>query len=514
MSGTILEMKQISKRFPGVVALDHVDLQVEQGHVLGLVGENGAGKSTLMNILSGIYPYGEYEGDILIDGEICRFRDINESERKGIAIIHQELALIPYLSVAENVLIGHEIASRGFVNWNKTYQRATELLRRVGYQGSITKHVADISVGEQQLVEIAKALSREVRILILDEPTSALNEEDTRRLLDLLSTLKDDGMTCIIISHKLHEVERVADKITILRDGRVIETLDKKIESISEERIIKGMVGREILDIYPQRKRDIGDVMFEVKGWSVYTYEDPNRRFLDDISIHVDKGEVIGLSGLMGAGRTELALSLFGRSFGNRVEGRVFKEGREVSFKSAKDAIDCGVAYVTEDRKGAGLVLNEDVRDNVVLASLSRLAHRGIRKNAAEIRTAEEQVKTLNVKCSSIFQKSINLSGGNQQKVMLARWILSKPDILILDEPTRGIDVGAKREIYNIINQLAGEGRSIIFISSEMAELLGMCDRLYIMHEGRIIGELDRTGFSQEAVMECIMKSKGKGNVS
>ena len=509
MSKTILEMQHITKTFPGVKALDDVNLVVEETEIHALCGENGAGKSTLMNILSGVYPYGSYTGEIIFDGEVCRFKGIKESEAKGIAIIHQELALIPYLSVAENVFLSNEIEHNGVINWGETYKRAGELLKRVGYTGSIYTLVKDISPGQQQLVEIAKALSKNVRLLILDEPTSSLNETDAQRLLDLLVKLKAEGMTSIIISHKLNELEQISDKITILRDGRTIETLDRRTDELSEERIIRGMAGREILDVYPARNVTLGPTMFEIRNWSVCN-GDAEKKVLDNISLHVRKGEVIGLAGLMGAGRTELALSLYAGSYGTSFSGEILKEDKPVRYKRVSEAIDDGLAYATEDRKAAGLVLGESVCDNIVLSSLKKLSNRGVRNRSLEIREAQAKAKELNVKCPTIYQKTVNLSGGNQQKVVLARWILTAPDVLILDEPTRGIDVGAKREIYSIINELAAQGKAVIFISSEMAELLGMCDRIYVMNEGKIVGELDRPQFSQEAVMSCIMKSSSK----
>ena len=502
-------MQHITKTFPGVKALDDVNLVVEETVIHALCGENGAGKSTLMNILSGVYPYGSYTGEIIFDGEVCRFKGIKESEAKGIAIIHQELALIPYLSVAENVFLSNEIEHNGVINWGETYKRAGELLKRVGYTGSIYTLVKDISPGQQQLVEIAKALSKNVRLLILDEPTSSLNETDAQRLLDLLVKLKAEGMTSIIISHKLNELEQISDKITILRDGRTIETLDRRTDELSEERIIRGMVGREILDVYPARNVTLGPTMFEIRNWSVCN-GDAEKKVLDNISLHVRKGEVIGLAGLMGAGRTELALSLYAGSYGTSFSGEILKEDKPVRYKRVSEAIDDGLAYATEDRKAAGLVLGESVCDNIVLSSLKKLSTRGVRNRSLEIREAQAKAKELNVKCPTIYQKTVNLSGGNQQKVVLARWILTAPDVLILDEPTRGIDVGAKREIYSIINELAAQGKAVIFISSEMAELLGMCDRIYVMNEGKIVGELDRPQFSQEAVMACIMKSSSK----
>lgn len=497
-------MRSITKVFPGVTALDHVDLLVEEGEIHALVGENGAGKSTLMNILSGIYPYGEYEGEIFMNGEEQRFRDIKASEDAGISIIHQELSMMPNLSVAENVFVGNEIRNGIIVNWNLTYQRAEDYLNRVGYKKNIHSLVREISVGDQQLVEIAKALSKNVKLLILDEPTSALNDNDAEHLLEMLLNLKDEGLTSIIISHKLDEIRRIADKITILRDGKVIETLDKDAD-ISQERIVKGMVGRDIPDIFPKRTSVPSEIMFETRAWNVFDPIDTNKQKLFDIDIKIKKGEIVGLAGLMGAGRTEFALSVFGKSYGSRITGTVYKDGVPIDVSTSSSCIENGIAYTTEDRKEAGLILSENIKENTVLVHLWDLAENGIRNREIEEKVANEQIEKLNVRCSGLNQLTVNLSGGNQQKVVLAKWILSEPDVLILDEPTRGIDVGAKREIFIIMNSLVEQGKSVLFISSELTELLGMCDRIYVMNEGRLVGELFKNDFSQEAVMQLIM---------
>lgn len=504
MKNNILEMKNITKIFPGVKALDDVSICVEQGEIHALVGENGAGKSTLMNILSGIFPHGEYEGEIYMNGELCKFQDIKESENAGISIIHQELSMMPNLSVAENVFIGSEIRNGIVVDWNLTYQRAEELLKRIGFKGDTQVLVKNISVGDQQLVEITKALSKNVRLLILDEPTSALNDDDANHLLEIMLQLKKEGMTSIIISHKLDEVRRIADRITILRDGRVIETLRKE-DDISQDRIIRGMVGRDIPDIFPERESNPTDVMFEVKDWNAYDPQDSNKQILFDINIKVMKGEIVGLSGLMGSGRTEFALSVFGRSYGSKISGSVFKEGQPIDVSTVDACISNGIAYTTEDRKGAGLVLSEDIKDNIVLVDLWNLAENGIRNKQLENKAAKAEIDKLNIRCSGLDQKAVNLSGGNQQKVVLAKWILTEPDILILDEPTRGIDVGAKREVFSIMNDLVAQGKSVLFISSELPELLGMCDRIYVMNAGQIVGELNLDDFSQESIMRMIV---------
>lgn len=515
MSDIILEMKNITKVFPGVRALDDVSLTVERGEIHALVGENGAGKSTLMNVLSGIFPYGDYEGQIFMDGKECMFNAIKASEKAGISIIHQELALMPNLSIAENVFTGNEIRKGIIVDWNMTYKRAEELLKRVGFKRDIFLLVRDISVGDQQLVEVAKALSKDVRLLILDEPTSALNDKDAAHLLDILLQLKKEGMTSIVISHKLNEVRKIADRITIIRDGKVIETLTKE-DDISQDRIIRGMVGRDIPDIFPKRKSNPSEIMFETRAWNAFDPIDATKQTLFDVDINVRKGEIVGLSGLMGAGRTEFALSVFGKSYGSKVTGTVYKEGKPIDVSTVDACIRNGFAYTTEDRKGAGLILSEDIKDNIVLADLWALSENGIRIKQREDNAAVKQIEKLSVKCSGIDQVAVNLSGGNQQKVVLAKWILTAPDFLILDEPTRGIDVGAKREIFMIMNRLIEQGKSVLFISSEMPELLGMCDRIYVMNEGRIVGELEKKNFSQEAIMQCIMNhyESSEGRVS
>ena len=508
MANVILEMKNITKTFPGVKALDNVNLKVEEGEIHALVGENGAGKSTLMNVLSGIYPYGSYDGDIIYDGEICKFNKIKDSEEKGIVIIHQELALIPYMTIGENMFLGNERGPAYALDWNETYGKADELLKTVGLKESSKTLVKDIGTGKQQLVEIAKALAKKVRLLILDEPTSSLNETDSKALLDLLLQFKKEGMTSIIISHKLNEVSYVADKITVIRDGATIETLDKKTDDISEDRIIKGMVGRDLTDRFPKRKDvEIGEVLMEVKDWNVYHPLYIERKVVDNVSINVKRGEVVGISGLMGAGRTELAMSIFGKSYGTNISGQLFINGKEVQLKNVSDAIKNKLAYVTEDRKGNGLILSNAIKINTTMANLDAVSKNTVIDTDKEYAVAVEYKEKLKTKCPTVEQLVGNLSGGNQQKVLLAKWMFANPDVLILDEPTRGIDVGAKYEIYCIINQLAAEGKSVIMISSELPEVLGMCDRIYVMNEGRIVGELDREEASQEVIMSHILKS-------
>ena len=507
MAKVLLEMKSITKTFPGVKALDNVNLKVEEGEIHALVGENGAGKSTLMNVLSGIYPIGTYEGDIIYNGEVCRFHNIKDSEKKGIVIIHQELALIPYMTIGENMFLGNEQGKKYNIDWNKTYAQADMYLEMVGLSDSSKTLIKDIGTGKQQLVEIAKALAKHAKLLILDEPTSSLNETDSRALLDLMKRLKQEGMTMIIISHKLNEVSYVADKITVIRDGSTIETLDAKTDDISESRIIKGMVGREITDRFPKRHDvPIGDVMMEVDNWTVFHPEFAERKVCDDVSINVRAGEVVGIYGLMGAGRTELAMSIFGRSYGIGISGDLKLRGKSVVLKSPKQAIEAGLAYVTEDRKGNGLVLSNSILRNTTLANLSGVSNGIFIDQDKEIEVAQEYVDKLKTKTPSVDQLVGNLSGGNQQKVLLAKWMFANPDVLILDEPTRGIDVGAKYEIYCIINDLAKAGKSVVMISSELPEVIGMSDRIYIMNQAKIVGEMKASEATQENIMEVIVK--------
>ncbi|MCI8863487.1 MAG: sugar ABC transporter ATP-binding protein [Lachnospiraceae bacterium] len=508
MAKILLEMKSITKTFPGVKALDNVNLKVEEGEVHALVGENGAGKSTLMNVLSGIYPYGTYEGDIIYNGEVCKFGKIKDSEEKGIVIIHQELALIPYMTIGENMFLGNERGKKAAIDWSETYGQADKYLRQVGLKESSRTLIKDIGVGKQQLVEIAKALAKHAKLLILDEPTASLNESDSQALLDLMLEFKKQGMTSIIISHKLNEISYVADKITVIRDGSTIETLDKAVDNISEDRIIKGMVGRDLTDRFPKRtEKHIGDINLEVKDWTVYHPLYTERKVVDSVSMNVRKGEVVGISGLMGAGRTELAMSIFGKSYGTNISGTLKIAGQEVELKNVRDAIKRKLAYVTEDRKGNGLILSNPIKINTTLANLNSISARGVIDKDKEYQIAVEYKEKLNTKCPTVEQNVGNLSGGNQQKVLLAKWMFADPDVLILDEPTRGIDVGAKYEIYCIINSLVAEGKSVIMISSELPEVLGMCDRIYVMNEGKMVGELEAEEATQERIMAQILKS-------
>ena len=510
MAKTLLEMRAITKLFPGVKALDNVNLVVEEGEIHALVGENGAGKSTLMNVLSGVYPHGTYTGEILYDGEECKFKDIRDSEHKGIVIIHQELALVPYLTIGENMFLGNERGNFVNIDWDETYHQADQLLQKVGLKEKSRTLIKDISVGKQQLVEIAKALGKNVKLLILDEPTASLNETDSQNLLNLIKQLQKQGITSIMISHKLNEINAIADKITILRDGSTIETLDKAKDDITEPRIIKGMVGRELTDRFPKRVPNIGEISFSVKNWTVHHPIYTERKVVEDVSIYVRKGEVLGIAGLMGSGRTELAMSIFGRAYGTSISGELEKDGQPITLHSISQAIENRIAYVTEDRKGDGLVLMKSVNENITLARMSKVSSRGVIDKDLEVKISNEYRNKLRIKCPTVQHATGNLSGGNQQKVLLSKWMFTDSDVMILDEPTRGIDVGAKYEIYSIINDLASDGKSIIMISSELPEILGVCDRVYVMYEGQIVGELLRKDASQEAIMGMILSaSKG-----
>ncbi|HZJ22529.1 MAG TPA: multiple monosaccharide ABC transporter ATP-binding protein [Anaerolineales bacterium] len=508
MSDVILEMRNITKTFPGVKALDNVTFSVKQGEIHALVGENGAGKSTLMNVLSGVYPYGSYEGEIYFEGNEVRFHNISQSEEVGLVIIHQELALIPHLSITENLFLGNERSKNGIIDWNESISRTKELLDQVGLHESPNTLITNMGVGKQQLVEIAKALAKRVKLLILDEPTASLNETDSEKLLELLLQFKARGIASILISHKLSEVSKVADSITILRDGATIETLDTHKDVITEDRIIRGMVGRDITHRFPPRESKIGDVIFEVRDWNAFHPLHAHRKVSDNVNIHVRRGEVVGIAGLMGAGRTELAMSIFGRAYGAHISGKAYKNGQEIDVSTINKAIANGLAYATEDRKAYGLILIEQIKDNITLSNLEEISDAGVINEPKELTVTREYRNKLNIKCSSILQLAVNLSGGNQQKVVLSKWLFANPDILILDEPTRGIDVGAKFEIYTIINRLASEGKGIILISSELPEILGMSDRIYVMRNGKIVGELPAKEASQEKIMTYIMRKQ------
>ena len=510
MAKALLEMRNITKEFPGVKALNNVTLSVEEGEIHALCGENGAGKSTLMNVLSGIYGYGSYSGDIIYDGKLCKFQTIKDSESLGIVIIHQELALVPLLTIAENMFLGNERGSKFKVDWAETFDKADSLLAEVGLKESSHTLIKDIGVGKQQLVEIAKALGKKVRLLILDEPTASLNENESKHLLDLLLEFKKQGMTSIIISHKLNEISYVADKITVIRDGAVIKTLDKSKDDFSENTIIAAMVGRDITDRFPKRASKVGDVCFEVKNWCVDHPIFDGIKVCDNVNFNLRKGEVLGISGLMGAGRTELAMSIFGHSYGANISGQIFLNGKEIELPNVKSAISHKIAYVTEDRKGNGLILSQTITQNTVSARPEKVSKHGIYNFDECRRVAQDSAKEMRTKCATVDEAVGNLSGGNMQKVLLGKWLFADPDILILDEPTRGIDVGAKYEIYCIINRMVAEGKSVILISSEMPEVLGMSDRIYVMNEGRMIAEMNAKDASQEKIMSCIISSENK----
>jgi len=503
-------MKHITKSFPGVKALDNVNFRVNSGEIHALVGENGAGKSTLMKVLSGVHPYGTYTGDIIYENNLCEFKNINDSEQLGIVIIHQELALIPELSIAENIFLGNEQQNKGIIDWSKTIIETRDLLKKVGLNVDPQEKIQNLGVGKQQLVEIAKALSKKVKLLILDEPTAALNEEDSENLLNLMLEFKKQGITSILISHKLKEVLKVSDSITILRDGETIDTYKVKENNITENKIIKDMVGRELSNLFPDRNYNIKDnVVFEIKNWSAYHPVDTERQILYDVNLHVKEGEITGIAGLIGAGRTELAMSVFGKTYGKKISGQLFKNGKEVIFNDVAQAIEHGVVYVSEDRQEYGVILIDSVKQNLTLANLNEISNKRIIDSNREVLVAESLRERMNIRTPSIEQQVMNLSGGNQQKVVLGKWIFAEPDVLILDEPTRGIDVGAKYEIYKIINELAERGKSIILISSELPELLGMCDRIYTLSEGKITANIPINQANQETLMRYMTQDRG-----
>ncbi|WP_327019491.1 multiple monosaccharide ABC transporter ATP-binding protein [Aeromicrobium sp. Root344] len=503
-------MRSITKEFPGVIALDDVNLTVKTGDIHAICGENGAGKSTLMKVLSGVYPHGSYDGDIVFEDQVVEFKDIRQSEAAGIVIIHQELALIPELSIAENIFLGNENAAGGIISWDRTNRQAIDLLARVGLAENPLTPVKHLGVGKQQLVEIAKALSKDVKLLILDEPTAALNDDDSQHLLGLLKGLQAKGITSIMISHKLNEIEQIADEITILRDGRTIETLAVAEDKVDQDRIIRGMVGRDLEHRFPEHEPEIGDVLLEVRNWTVMHPLDGSRAVIKDANLAVHRGEIVGIAGLMGAGRTELARSIFGRSYGSRIDGQLILDGKELHLKSVHAAIDAGIAYLTEDRKALGLNLLDDIKRSVTSAGIDKLRKGMTVDQREEVVVAERYRSSMNIKTPSVNEGVAKLSGGNQQKVVLSKWMYTDPQVLILDEPTRGIDVGAKYEIYGVIQRLAKQGRGIIVISSELPELLGLCDRIYTLAEGRITGELDRAQADQETLMRHMTTTHGQ----
>ena len=501
----ILEVRNITKEFPGVRALDNVDFKVKRGEIHCLVGENGAGKSTLMNVVSGVYPKGSYEGEVVFNGKVTNYRSTKDSEQDGLAIIHQELTLSPYLSIYENLFLGHMKTRFGVIDWDSCLRDSYPLLKRVGLNEKPQTIVSKMSVGKQQLVEIARAISQDAQLIIFDEPTSSLNDDESQKLLSLMKEFKESGITCIMISHKLDEVLSVADSITILRDGLSIESIDVTGEKVSEQRIIRGMVGRELKNLFPKKEPDIGKVVFEVKNWTVYHPDYHTMKIVDDASFFVRKGEIVSFCGPMGAGRTEMMMSIFGNSYGYGATGEIYLNGEKVDFDSPKTAIRKGVGYVSEDRKNLGLILIQDVKTNISNSSLPMISKRGVVNKRTEISKAEEFRKTLNIKTPSVHQIVRNLSGGNQQKVVLSRCLLASPDIFIVDEPTRGIDVGAKFEIYSILNDMVKQGKSVIVVSSELAEAISMSDRIYVMNEGKIKGVIPREEATQEGIMRMAL---------
>lgn len=498
MEDYILQMEHITKTFPGVKALDDVQLKVRRGEIHSLVGENGAGKSTLMKVLSGVYPHGTYAGKMLIDGEEQKYSGIKDSEKSGVAIIYQELGLVRTMNVCENIFLGNERKKGRIIDWNFQYNKTQELLDELKLQVDPQAKVGSLGTGKQQLIEIAKALNKNVKLLILDEPTSSLTEQDTDNLLELLMKLREKGITCIFISHKLNEVFKISDSITILRDGKTITT--KAAKDMDEQEIIASMVGRELTDRYPRKQHKItGDTILEVKNWTVENPENPEKPILDHVNMHVRKGEILGIAGLMGSGRTELAMSIFG-AFALPVAGELYFEGKKIShMKHPREAIKAGIGYLSEDRKRYGLILDSDIRTNATMASLDFFTSKGILDLNRETDKVQEYIKKLGIKTPSMYQLTKNLSGGNQQKVVLTKSLLANPKVLFLDEPTRGIDIGAKYEIYQLMNELIEQGISIVMISSELPEIIGMSDRVYIMHEGKIRGEMD---FSKEEVTQ------------
>ncbi|MCG6795694.1 xylose ABC transporter ATP-binding protein [Geobacillus sp. YHL] len=504
MQPYILEMKGITKEFPGVRALDNVTFSVRKGEIHALCGENGAGKSTLMKVLSGVYPYGTYEGRIYIEGKEVRFRNIKESQAAGIAIIYQELALVDEMTVAENLFLGHELMRRRYIDWNRLYSETQKWLQKIGLNIDPETKIRDLTVGKQQLVEIAKALAQDAKIIILDEPTAALTDSDVEVLKQILRDLRAQGVTCIYISHKLNEVMELADTVTVLRDGQTVST--DSIDLLTEERIIAKMVGRELNELYPYEPRDIGPEVLKVENYSVRDQR-TGRTIIGDVSFSLRRGEILGISGLMGSGRTELFTSLFGAYRGKK-EGTVWIDGKQVHIHRPLEAIECGMAYVSEDRKKYGLVLEMDIIKNTTLVALKKVARRHVIDRALEVKQAEEITRKMKLKAPSLEAKVSQLSGGNQQKIVLSKWLLSNPKILILDEPTRGIDVGAKYEIYKIINELARQGVAIVLISSELPEVMGMSDRILVMSEGRITGEFQRHEATQEKIMTCATGGK------
>lgn len=495
---SLLEMKGIVKEFPGVKALDGVSFTLEAGEFHSLVGENGAGKSTLMKVLSGVYPAGTYEGGILIDDRLQQFRGIRDSENAGVAIIFQELSLVKELTVGENIFLGQEPSKLGVIDWSELYHRASKLLQDLHLPIDPRVPVGSLGIGQQQLVEIAKALSKKAKILVLDEPTAALTESEVETLFNILRKLKADGVGMIYISHKLDEVFEMSDRITVLRDGKTVAT--HAASDLNKEKVIQLMVGREVGDIFPKVDHALGETALEIRNLTAYSIDDPSKKVVDGVSFSVRRGEVLGVAGLMGAGRTEVLMSIFGAWQGNYTR-EILVEGRPVSIGSPSEAIEKGVGFVTEDRKRFGLILEQTILDNMTLAGLKSISGRLITNRTKEVMAARTPMASLRIKANSPLTVAGTLSGGNQQKVVLGKWLLTGPKVLFLDEPTRGIDVGAKQEIYAEINKLAKEGLAIVLVSSELPEVLGLSDRIIVLHEGKLTGEFTRSEATPEKVM-------------
>lgn len=494
----LLEMRDITKEFPGVKALDGVTFDLHEGEFHALVGENGAGKSTLMKVLSGVYPYGSYGGDIVVNGEIKQFHNIRQAEDAGIAIIFQELSLVKELTVAENIFLGREPAKFGVINWSEIYSKSGKLLRDLNLPLNPRTQVGSLGIGQQQLVEIAKALSHNAKILVLDEPTAALTESEVETLFTILRDLKSRGVGMIYISHKLGEVFEMSDRITVLRDGRTVGT--ENTGAMDKDKVISLMVGREVGDIFPEAKHLFGDTALEVRDLSAFDPDVPGKKIVDGVSFSVRKGEVLGIAGLMGAGRSESLMSIFG-AWQGRHSGDVFVEGKKVKIDSPGDAIRNGIGFVTEDRKRFGLILDQSILDNSTLAGLKHISGRFITNRSRETIATQKVMRSLRVKANSPMTIAGTLSGGNQQKVVLGKWLLTEPKVLFLDEPTRGIDVGAKQEIYAEINELAASGVAIVMVSSELPEVLGLADRILVLHEGKPTGEFTKAEATPEKVM-------------
>lgn len=495
----VLELKNISKAFGKVSVFKNVNLDLYRGEILALVGENGAGKSTLMNVLGGIYPAGEYEGEILVEGKRCEFRSANDSKSAGIEMIHQEISLHTELTVAENVFMGNWKSSAGMVKWKNIYEEAQKFLKKVHLDVKPKTMVYNLSTSQQQLLSIARALAVNPGILLFDEPTSALTENDADNLMKIIRKLSAAGISCIYISHRLEEVFALADRIAVLRDGNLISV--RKKEEASMDGVIEDMVGRKMEEMYPKKSIPVGAVELEVKGLTVPHPYIKEKNIVEAVDFQVSRGEILGFSGLVGSGRSETMNAVFGSL--KKTAGTVWLEGKELSIRSQKDAIREGIGLVTEDRKKSGILAPMCLRENMTVASLEDISVRGILKQKKEKSLSWEYYEKLSVKAGGIEDNIMNLSGGNQQKIVLAKWLMKDIRVLILDEPTRGVDVGAKVEIYNIITQLAQRGVAVIMVSSELPELLGMCDRIIVLGRGKVWGDIPRKDFSQERIMRA-----------